>query len=140
MGSRTPGDVVWTSWGNVLLFSERVAQKLQDAEISGWSTLPAVVEGADGSQPYRFLVVTGRCGPLDFSRSSRELAVYPGGKELLRGFYFDEDSWDGNDFFMEERPTGWIFVTRRVVDLFLANEIRNVQFEQFAEMESEPGS
>jgi hypothetical protein len=70
MGSRTPGDVMWTSWGNVLLLSERVVQKLREADISGWSTLPAVVEGAEGPLPYRFLVVTGRCGPLDFTRSS----------------------------------------------------------------------
>jgi hypothetical protein len=57
-----------------------------------------------------------------------------------RGFYFDEDSWDGSDFFMEERPTDWIFVTRRVVDLFRLNKIRNVQFERLTEMEIEPDS
>jgi hypothetical protein len=52
--------------------------------------------------------------------------------------FFEEDSWDGSDFFMEERKSGWVFVTRRVVDFFRRNKIRNVQFERMDELEIPP--
>lgn len=135
-GGRTPGDVVWTASGNVVLLSERLTQILQVASVSGWSSLPATVEAPEGPVPYGFLVVTGRCGPLDRGRSSREWGVYPGGRVARsRGLYFDEESWDGSDFFMEAGRTGWKFVTRRVVNLFRTNRIRNVAFERLDEVE-----
>jgi hypothetical protein len=63
----------------------------------------------------------------------------PGGKfPVLRGFYFDEDSWDGSDFFMETRYTGFIFVTERVVQVFRANKFRNICFERLNEAEIDP--
>jgi hypothetical protein len=69
------------------------------------------------------------------------VGVFPGGRfPVLRGFYFAEESWDGSDLFMETRPTGWIFATRRVVDLFRVNKFRNVQFERLDEMEIAPDS
>jgi hypothetical protein len=139
MGDQTPGDVVWTTWGSILLLSDRVVGMLRVAGLSGWTTLPARIEGAADSRLYAFLVVRGRCGPLDWARSSRVSGAFPGGRfPLLRGFFFDEDSWDGSDFFMEERRSGWVFVTRRVVDLFRMHKIRNVQFERMDELEIPP--
>jgi len=137
MGERVPGDVVWTTWAIPLLLAQPAVDACRAANFSGWTTLPvALKDGHGDDRSFHLLVVTGRCGPIDYARSAREWTIYPGGRfPALRGFYFDEDSWDGSDFFMETRDTGWIFVTERVVQLFRTNKFRNVRFERLDEIE-----
>jgi hypothetical protein len=92
-----------------------------------------VDEGETLRRDYGGLVVTGRCGAIDRSRSEIVLYEYPAGWfPDGRGLFFAEDSWDGTDVFMADDETGYIFVTDRVRRALA--KTANVMFEAAAEV------
>ena len=91
------------------MFSQRIVDVLTLHRVTGWSTYPVDVYGKDGAFVARYhgISIHGRCGPIDGRRSTRVMREYPAGLfPVSKGFFFDEASWDGSDFFV---PAGTNF-------------------------------
>lgn len=146
MGGSLPSDFVWT--GNVggLVVHRRVVQVLRDHCLTGWRSYEvSVFDKKGGCHPeYEGLIVHGRCGPVNLSRSvvvlsqsSSEYRVESRVPQFL-GYYFAEDSWDGSDIFMDNpdaqrRTTAHVFVTERLRLAFETSRVKNVKFERLTE-------
>ncbi len=133
-------DVVGTQRANVKFVSERVVAALRAVSASGWGTYPVRLEAEDGTEVtgYSGLVVSGRCGAIDNTRSVQvEKAVVgnpKGNAPVWKGLYFAEESWDGSDIF---RPsgTGYIFVTEKVRAALDRAKVTNLTYTALAEYE-----
>jgi hypothetical protein len=144
MGRAVPSDVIWTTGLHPVIVHKRVIDLLLDHRFTGWGTYPVEVYGKQGEPypDYLGLSFTGRCGPIDGSRSERTLVEMPGGLvPHWKGIYFDEQSWDGSDFFMCSDGKGWMFVTEDVVKAFKKTKVRGVTFDSLDSIELmfEPG-
>lgn len=135
MGSAAPGDVIWTTSAHPLIVSARVVELLRSQQLTGWSTYPVRVFDKAGHERDGFagLAVTGRCGPIDLSKSTVEVRQYPGGHfPEFHGHFFDPATWDGSDFCVpapdaEGRVSLDRIVSARVVQLFKHNRITNLR-------------
>jgi hypothetical protein len=82
--------------------------------------------------------VTGRVGEQDLKRGEvvTKSPRRTGGKpyEVLRGNFFNDDFWDGNDFCLSGYG-GYPIVTKRVVDTLKKKRIENVRFVPVSEDE-----
>ena len=133
----------WLSTGSALmhLISERIFNLLVKNEFTGWKTYPVEVYKKNGEaiEKYFGLSIIGKCGQIDDSRSEEYIKERNTPKGItrtnkLRGYYFDETTWDGSDFFCPEK-TGHIFVTQAVKKIFEEAKITNVVFEKIVEAE-----
>src|SRR5438552_6317646 len=103
MGGSMPSDFVWTGNGGALVVHRRVVQLLRDHGFTGWRSyvVSVIDKGGDYHPEYGGLVILGRCGPADLSRSvvvlSQSRSEYQVGSRFPQflGYYFPEDSWDG---------------------------------------------
>jgi hypothetical protein len=138
MGRALPSDAIWTSHAVPLILGEKAWHVLERGGFSGWSSYAVRVFDKDGAQieGYKGLVVTGRCGPIDNSRSVLVDKQMPGGVfPVYKGVYFAEDSWDGTDIFCPSNVCGLIFVSRPVRDAFTRAKIRNLNFKPLSQFE-----
>lgn len=118
-GRLAPEDFVWVE-PFFCLISERVRSLLLEHKFTGWRTFPVELYDKFGKliEGYHGLCVTGRAGPVDISRAP--IAVLPsvvpeGEPEIVKqGLYFDENTWDGSDFFCLKDRNDFL-ITRRVV-------------------------
>lgn len=136
-----PKDFIWTTLVYPVFVSQRVIDLFQDQGFTGWTTYPAVVYAKDGSTipGYQGLAITGRCGPIDESRSERAFHTTRTGQHpILRGLYFDPESWDGSDLFTTSSLSGWRFVTEKVKRALEKARVRNVEFRRLTEVELTP--
>lgn len=141
MGGGMPSDVIWTTSAHPLIVHRRVVDLLREHGLAGWRTYPVDVTDKQGeSHPdYQGLVISGRCGTVDLSRSVVVLSQYPAGwYPHFLGRYFAEDSWDGSDIFMETpdsigRVTAHKFVTEKVRQVFDRAKIKNVHLQRLTE-------
>jgi hypothetical protein len=119
-------DYLYTNYA-IDLYSSRIIQALVDNNITGWRPLDVIVESKKGTvvEGYTGLVVTGRCGPIDNSRS--EWNPPASGPIIVpwKGIYFDASTWDGADIFRPPR-TSLTFLTRRVRDIFASLDATNI--------------
>lgn len=139
MGSKKPGDVIWTTYYSVpLLVSERVIRMLRDEGFKGWRTYEVDLRGNDDAPilGYYGLAVHGRCGPIDNAKSVQVPKQYPGGVfPVWKGLYFDPTTWDGSDIFMPEGRKGSKFVAEGVKQAFEKAKVKNVLFTALDEVE-----
>jgi len=137
---RTPYDLIPTGDPMLILISQRVVDVWQKHGFTGWTTFPVEVWNKKQKlEGYYGLVITGRCGPIDRSRSEivwRD-PVVPGGEGhyYRRGWLFDPETWDGSDLFCPEK-SGAIFVTQRVKEATEQARLTNIMFKPITEMES----
>lgn len=120
MGSAKPAEIVWTTSVFPVLLSPALVDALRRAGISGWASYPVELRGKKGVElgTYHGLVIRGRCGPIDKSRSSIAPSTSPTGPGwVVKGLFFDERSWDGSDIFMPEDKTAFVFFTEKAKDL-----------------------
>lgn len=113
-GSDRAGDMVYTDALFPVLLSSRGRMALEG--IKGWTSYPVSLRDSSGHllRDFQLLVVQGRCGRIDFGKSTAIRQKYPRGVfEEYRGIFFDEDSWDHSDVFMPENRVGFIFVSER---------------------------
>jgi len=113
-GSDSPGDIVWTDALFPMLLSSQARLALKG--ITGWASHPVSLRDPDEHllSDFHLLTVQGRCGKIDFARSTVVHQNYPGGvTREYRGIFFDEDSWDHSDIFMPENRIGYIFVSEK---------------------------
>jgi hypothetical protein len=123
----------------LLIVSDTVVRTLEVIGATGWTTYPVECRNRRGEVvPGRAgLSVTGRCGPPLWRRSrhfQKRLAPGTPPAPYLRGFYFDEDSWDGSDVFSPV-TTGFVVVVDRVYKALRAAKVRNFRFERLTDFE-----
>lgn len=138
-----PRDIIWTTNLFPIVLHKRLTRLFEEHALTGWDTYPVQVLRSSGAviNDYVGLQITGRCGPIDDTKSSQEMKAYPAGDfPILKGLFFDPATWDGSDFFMpgEEGKAGaWQFVTGNVKKVVLENGVTNVEFEPIREIERE---
>jgi hypothetical protein len=116
LGPTTPGDFGYVMESSSFIVSGRVLEEWRRLGFTGWSSVPCIVSGRGkrAFPDFHFLVVTGRCAPVDFNRGKLVDVQFPYGTLPMReGLFFEADSWDGSDVFMAPNY-GAIFVTDRV--------------------------
>ncbi len=141
MGGAIPSDFIWTTSAHPVIAHRRILDLLRENGITGWSTYPVIVTDKAGHfhPDYEGLMINGRCGPVDLSRSVVVLSKYPAGWfPHFCGHYFTEDSWDGSDIFMERadssgKVTARCFVTEKVQQVFKRENIENVRLDCLAD-------
>ena len=133
-----PRDVIGTEFAVLELFSDRVIDILRNEGFTGWTTYPVEVYGKKGEriEGYHGFAVTGRCGPIDNSRS-RQIVVPPPVPEGQpgpgwQGLYFEPDTWDGSDIFTPQG--GWVFVVGAVRKALKRAKVKNLYFKSLAEV------
>jgi len=129
LGSK-PLDLIETTFPARHLLSRRFVQALTAGGFTGWSTYPIRVLGKDGREivGYHGFSITGKCGPVDWSRSERVDRAFRGStKTYLRGVYFDETTWDGSDVFLVE-GSARICVVQSVYEVLKPLFLTNVDF------------
>lgn len=140
MGGK-PQDLIWTTWAAVFLISDRVRELLEGAHVTGWKTYPVEVTDRQGAiiPGYHGFAATGRCGPIDPSRSELYLKPppVPQGKACWhrKGLFFEPSSWDGSDVFCPSDGSGFIFLLDRVKRLLEKAKVRNVKFKKLVDYE-----
>jgi hypothetical protein len=119
MGSATPSEIIWTTSLAVIVHA-RIIDIFDRNGFTGWTTHPVQVSSKSGEliHDYFVLGISGRCGPVDLSRSAIELREYPGGwVPHFRGHYFAPDTWDGSDLFMHSPDAlGNVSLARFITD------------------------
>jgi hypothetical protein len=132
-GRRQPSDFVWTEQV-VPLVSNRVCQLLRRLGITGWSTYDIDLRGKEHEHVGGFhgFVVTGRCGPLDNSRSI--VLSSTGNSTVLKGMYFEPSTWDGSDIFTTPGDARWIFVTSATENALRKARVRNALLVPLSEI------
>jgi len=138
MGSKSPGDVVWTTLVVPVVVGPRFLAVLRRGGFTGWSTYPVVVHDKAGAvvDGYVGLAVTGRCGGIDDTRSVQVMREYPGGAfPVHQGLFFNEEEWDGTDVFCAAGRTGWVFVTSEVVKALRDAKIGNLSLRPAVQVE-----
>ena len=90
-------------FGEPLLISSKFKAILEDHQISGWKTFPAILKGYDGKEipNYHGFTITGRCGPRDRSRTKLIDDKY-------YGVFLKAEEWDGSDICLENEYWGLI--------------------------------
>jgi hypothetical protein len=135
-----PKDLIGTTLVPLKLLSDRVIDLFQENQFTGWSTYPIELYGKKKEKitGYQGFSVSGKCGPIDNSRSKREWREppVPHGKRYRTwvGLYFDLKTWDGSDIFVPE-STGYTIVTEQVKIAIEKAKFKNIYFKRLTEFE-----
>ncbi|WP_214114707.1 hypothetical protein [Aequorivita echinoideorum] len=142
MGGKSLYDIIWTTNAYPLIVSERIIELFKSNGITGWKTYNVKIYSKKNElidQKFFGLIITGRCGHRDFSKSSivlDKIGIYT--EPHIKGFYFEKDYWDGSDLFMDNpdengNTTVFRFCSQKVVDLFKKEKIKNINFTNLNE-------
>ena len=142
MGTGTPSDIIWTGMVAPVILHERVLEVFAEAQVTGWCTYDVEVRDKKGQkvEGYYGLAVTGRCGARDLEKSEIILQEYPGGwAPEFKGHFFDPESWDGSDLFMEtpdpaEPASSFRFATEKFVKVLKRAKVSNLRFTPLPEV------
>lgn len=133
-------DILWSSLTRITCISDRVVHILTSEQVTGWGTYPVVVYDRKGNQlpGYHGFSVTGPALPHVRSHSriiSKPRATLAGPglpEDLYQGLFFEEEKWDGSDFFLVRNGET---VTNRVRVLFKRHRISNALFTPLLSVE-----
>jgi hypothetical protein len=137
------GDLMSTGSAVLYLISDRMKALFEQEGFTGWQTYPAIIYDKKGVEVpgYHGLSITGRCGPIDYTRCEVVIRRYvPHGPEvrLCKGLYVGLDQWDGSDFFLPPHYYGTI-CTKRVVEAVRRAKLTLIDFENLADIETDEG-
>jgi hypothetical protein len=136
MGRKVPEDVIWAATAPIV--SGKFIALLQENGFTGWTTYPVEVFDKAGTrvEDYSGLAVTGRCGPVDRSKSMSVLERYPARTvPKLKGYFFDPETWDGTDLFMPSAEfDARIFITVAVRDVLRRAKVKNIRMPALDEV------
>ena len=141
MGAALPADIIWTTSGCPLIVHARVIDLFEMHGLTGWTGYPVQVRAKNGTRlpDYIGLSITGRCGPIDLTRSEIVLRQFPRGWiPYFQGHFFAHDTWDGSDLFMESadalgKVTARRFVGPRTHKLLRQINAPNLKFGRLSE-------
>ncbi|MCM3630572.1 hypothetical protein M3194_24880 [Paenibacillus glycanilyticus] len=132
-GTHTPALAIHTGFS--LLLHDSIIEAFIQNQITGWETFRIALYGKNDEiiPNYSGVSITGRCNPLDYSRSEIVYREYPGGIfPRFKGSYFKDDFWDGTDLFMDNPDTrGYTlnkYVSERVKNIFDNLKTKNLEF------------
>jgi hypothetical protein len=129
---RGPDSLGWGGSPALWIVSPAFRAALADAGCTGWSTTAVVVlaehEDRVVTSEHGVLVVEGRCGPIDYERSS----PIPGSRTGRRGLYFELDSWDGSDVFAPADSMRVIY-TKKAIDALRSHRVPGLAYESTRE-------
>lgn len=119
--------------------SERVIALLRKYGLTGYDTYDVEVSGGNVELPkYYGLVAVGRGGHILPNESGVKYGSRrPDGSRSIMGIkrlVFDENQWDGSDFFYLDEFPGGMIVTERVKDLFKKEKVRNCELTPIEEV------
>lgn len=120
------------------LYHQRFFNELLLLGYTGFMAVPAILQARTTTTDHACLVVTGRAGEEDVRKGEIiDLGpIVPGGpsKIVKRGIFFDEDTWDGSDFFLLKDKT-FVIVTERVKEVIERLQLTNVKVVPVEEVE-----
>lgn len=103
--------------------SEKFFKALNDNDLKGWEVFNLEIEKTNDKR--YGLQIIGRCGNL----------IKPEQKGFYVGYEFDQETWDGSDFFCPE-GTALIFCTERAKKILEDNGLTNIEFEDISKVET----
>lgn len=132
-------DLLDTRRAALFLISDRMRSVLEENHLTGWKTFP--VRLLDKSENeivgYHGLSITGRCGPIDVSKSEiiykRRVPEGPICK-FYKGLHVGLDVWDGTDFFLPKHYYG-PSITSKAADIIKSNKLTNIKLTNLADIE-----
>ncbi|MBU2524016.1 hypothetical protein KKG71_02375 [Patescibacteria group bacterium] len=133
-------DIIDTGTAVLFLISKKFKTILEKNKLTGWKTFPVKVYDKKNQEipNYYGLTVTGRCGPIDYSKCETYKTKYvehgPFVK-IYKGKYIGLDKWDGSDFFLPIGNYG-IIVTEKVANLLKNNKLTNIDLEKLSKVET----
>jgi hypothetical protein len=135
------GDLMNTGLVVLYLISDRMRALFEQEGFTGWQTFPVVIYDKKGVEVpgYHGFSVTGRCGPIDYTRCEVVTRRYvPHGPEVrfCKGLYVGLDQWDGSDFFMPPAYYGTI-CTARVVEAVRRAKLTLIDFRNLADIQTD---
>jgi hypothetical protein len=139
MGARFV-DLLWCTFTPIRVISTALLNKLLSNGITGWGTYEVELQNRDGQleADYCGLAILGRAGNHDLQRVEQiqKPPITKRGTPYidLKGLYFKNDDWDGNDFCLVGDSI-MVAVTKRVVEVFAHSRIRNVRFTPLPDVE-----
>lgn len=143
-GGSEPSNLFWNQVLDPFCINQRIVDLLKQNNLKGWAIIPASVKNKSGKvvpDNYFVLTVEGRIAPIDYLKTEIILKQMPGGKfPYFKGLYFNPESWDGSDIFManpdsNEKYTGFVYVTKKFVEIFRKNKVTNIKFVNFNDFE-----
>jgi hypothetical protein len=134
-------DLLDTGWPSLYLISEKAIGILEKNKLTGWKTFNIKVFDKNGNEVngYHGLSITGRCGEVDFNKSTIiEKRLVPHGPlgNYYKGYYVGLDEWDNSDFFIP-RHTIAIIVTKRAAEVIKGNKLTNIILTDLADIETD---
>lgn len=134
-------DILNTGFSSLYLISDRFKEILETNHITGWKSYPVKLLDKMGNEVkgYHGFSITGRCGPIDYSRSEIiEKRYVPEGPlcKLYKGTYIGLDEWDGSDFFLPIDSIK-IVITERALKILKNNKITNIDIVNLADEETD---
>ena len=132
-------DILDTGPASLYLISNKFKKVLIDHEFTGWKVFDVEVFDKRGQQVFGYtgLSVTGRCGPIDYSKSQIiEKQLVPNGKPIkyYKGQHVGLNTWDESDMFLPEGNTG-IVITQEVSNAMKSSKLSNVVLQNLADFE-----
>jgi hypothetical protein len=135
-GGAAPGDIVWPRAVMQPFVSDRIITLLREHGVTGWDSFPVEIidKRGDTHQNFHRLMITGRCGRIDWTKGEHfERTEVPLGWHY-RGGWFDPDTWDGSDMFTDGY-CGETWVVDRARRVFQRAKIRNIRWNRLVEIE-----
>ena len=139
MGKRLK-DVLNTGWPGLYLISDKLKANLEKSALTGWKTFPIKLLTKDNSEisGYQGLSITGRCGPIDYTKSEIiEKRSVPNGplSKYYKGLYIGLDKWDGTDFFLPGETFHTIITEKAALSL-KRERLTNIIIENLSGIET----
>jgi len=134
-------DILNTGYVSLFLISEKMRDILEENNLTGWKTFPITLLDKQKKEilGYYGFSITGRCGPIDYSKSQiMQKRFIENGPlwNFYKGLHIDLDKWDGCDFFLPEGNFG-IKITAKTADILKKNKISNVFLENLVDVETD---
>lgn len=134
-------DIIWSAFPPIMVISETVRDILERNSLKGWSLYDVQIDQLeDNTQRYYGFAICGQAATLDIQRGEiilkPPIVVRGAPYQVMRGYYFRRDVWDGSDFFVIGN-TSIIGVTERAVLILkkLLGKSLNADFKSLAEVE-----
>lgn len=107
--------------------------------LTGWIATPAILHFPKKVLNYDYytMYITGTVGPIQFEKSQllkRETQTGMFWPYRL-GLFFDENTWDGSDFFMSTDTTGLIIITEKAREVILQSGTKNARITPIEDVE-----
>jgi len=132
-------DIIGTRRTVLFLISDRMRDVLTNNDLTGWTAFPILLTDIQGRriEGYQGLSITGRCGPVDYSKSEViNKRLVPTGPlcKFFKGIPIGLDEWDGSDFFLPEGNYRTV-VTEHAADIIKFHRLTNIELRNLAEIE-----